>query len=526
MFPVTQFEAQEKLLGLPVAREAPLTRAQIVVDGEVQRRFDIRLADRAADFWVAADIGRWRGQQVSLLAERRDLRGLSVVQSDALPDAGDLYGERYRPQFHMTPQRGWMNDPNGLSYYDGRYHLFFQHNPYGTDWGNMHWGHAASTDLVHWQELGEALYPDDLGACFSGSGVVDWENTSGLGNADDPPLVCAYTSAGEPFVQSLAYSVDGGDSWQPFDGNPVVPHLVGRNRDPKVIWHEPSGQWVMALYLESHDYALLTSGDLRSWEVVQELSLPGCSECPDLFPLPVDGDPAAVRWVFWGANGTYLVGEFDGHTFTPQQAPARFAARGDSYAAQTWSEIPAEDGRRIQIAWLRGDLPEMPFNQQMTLPHRLALRSTPRGMRLAAEPVAELGTLRQESYQWGDLVVRSGHDPLRDVRGRLLDVRAEVALGTTPGFGLQVCGVPIVYDAAEQRLRCQGRALVCPDRDGIVRLRVLVDRASVEIYANDGLTVLPLRVLVAQRGSAMRTLVRGEEVAFQRLQVDVLQSIW
>jgi fructan beta-fructosidase len=526
MYPIAEFEASQKLLGLPVARQAPLTRAQIVVDGCVQRRFDIRLTHGAPDFWVAADIDRWHGQNVSLLAEQRGLQGLSVVQSDALPDAENLYRERYRPQFHMTAKRGWTNDPNGLLYYDGRYHLFFQHNPYGTDWGNMHWGHATSTDLVHWQELGDALYPDDLGTCFSGSGIVDWANTSGLGNGDDPPLVCVYTSAGELFTQSLAYSVDGGDSWRPFDGNPVVPHLVGRNRDPKVIWHQPTERWVMALYLEAHDYALLTSRDLRSWRVIQYLSLPGCSECPDLFPLALDGDTDAVHWIFWGANGTYLVGQFDGHAFTSERAPARLAARGDSYAAQTWSDIPAEDGRRIQIAWLRGDLPDMPFNQQMTFPQNLMLRSTPRGMRLAAEPVPEIGTLTQKTYQWEDLVVRSGADPLRDVRGRCLDVQAEVALGSAPGFGLQACGVPIVYDAVDRMLWCQGRGVPCPDQDGVVRLRVLVDRASVDIYANDGLTVMPMRVLVAERGAALRTLVRGEEVSFRKLQVDVLQSIW
>jgi len=525
MFPVTEFEARARFLGLPVSRQAPVTRAQIAVDGQVERCFDIRLAEGAPDFWVTADIGRWHGQRVGLLVDREGLQDLSVIQSDDLPGADELYRERYRPQFHMTARRGWINDPNGLLYYDGRYHLFFQHNPYGVEWGNMHWGHAVSADLVHWQELGEALYPNDLGACFSGSGVVDWANTSGLGDGDDPPLVCIYTSAGESFTQSLAYSLDGGDTWQPYAGNPVVPHLAGRNRDPKVIWHQPTEQWVMALYLDEHDYALLTSRDLRSWVVVQELSLPGSSECPDLFPLALDGNPDALRWVFWGANGSYLVGDL-GRTFKPMQGPARFAARGDSYAAQTWSDIPAEDGRRIQIAWLRGDLPEMPFNQQMTFPHRLELRSTPRGMRLAAEPVAEIATLRAKSYCWEDLVVRSGKDPLRDVKGSSLDIQAEVVLGNTPGFGLQVRGVPIVYDATEQMLWCQGRACGCAPQDGLVRLRVLVDRASVEIYANDGLTVLPMRVLVAERGTAVRTLVRGAEVVFRTLRIDVLESIW
>jgi len=451
-----------------------------------------------------------------------------VAQADRIPGTDDLYHERYRPQFHVSAARGWINDPNGLVYYNGTYYLFFQHDPYGIDGigGNKHWGLAVSDDLMQWRELGDALYPDALGACWSGSAVVDWSNTSGLGSGGTPPLVCAYTSAGDPFTQSLAYSPDGGDTWRPYDGNPVVGHLRAHNRDPKLIWHEPTERWIMALYLDGHTYALLASRDLRSWEVIQELSLPGASECPDLFPLALDGDPSDERWVFWGANGSYAVGTFDGEHLTPQQEPVRLAASGDAYAAQTWSDIPREDGRRIQIAWLRGDLPSMPFNQQLTFPHTLALRSTEYGLRLAAEPVAEIASLYESTQRWEELAIHAGQDPLVGVGGELLDVRAQITVGDGDGFGLLVRGVPVVYDAGEELIWCYVRACRCRSRDGIVDLRILVDRASIELYGDGGLAVLPLRVLTAERGPALRAFGRGHEVVFRLLEVHTLRSIW
>ncbi len=528
MHPVTTFEAGARYLCLPVAQEARLAKAEIRVDGRVERAFDIPLTGSEPDFWVGADLAAFQGRQVAFLVDDEGLAGASVVQADAIPGSEDLYRERYRPQFHFSAARGWLNDPNGLVAYGGSYYLFFQHDPYANHGSgrNKHWGLATSRDLVHWREVGDALYPDALGACWSGSAVVDWGNSSGLGDGDTPPLVCAYTSAGEPFTQSLAYSADGGATWQPYDGNPVVGHLRAENRDPKLIWHAPTERWIMALYLDGNAYALLRSRDLRQWEVIQELTLAGAAECPDLFPLALEGDAEDVRWVFWGANGTYLVGEFDGERFTPAQAPARLAANGDAYAAQTWSDIPSEDGRRIQIAWLRGDLPGMPFTQQMTFPHTLELRAAARGMRLAAEPVAEIASLYVSTERWEGLVVQAGQDPLDGVGGELLDVRAQVAVGDGPGFGLMVRGVPVVYDAGEELLWCYGRACRCRPRDGLVDLRILADRASVELYGEGGLAALPLRVLTEPGGRALRALPWGGELVFRSLEVHTLRSIW
>lgn len=308
------------------------------------------------------------------------------------PTAGN-YDEQLRPQFHFTAQRNWLNDPNGLVFFGGQYHLFFQHNPSGIEWGNMTWGHAVSDDLVHWRQLNDAIEPDALGTIFSGSAVVDWNNTAGFQTGDEPALVAMYTAAGgtspasqgAKFTQGLAYSNDRGQTWTKYDGNPVVPHIAGDNRDPKVIWHEPSQRWVMALYLDKNDFALFNSPDLKQWERIDDLTVPGSIECPDFFELPVVDKPGESKWIFWTANGVYLVGEFDGKDFKPEGEPQRFEHGANCFAAQTYSDIPAKDGRRIQIAWMRGGkYPGMPFNQQMTFPTTLTLHATDEGYRLLA----------------------------------------------------------------------------------------------------------------------------------------------
>ena len=265
---------------------------------------------------------------------------------------GEPYGELHRPQFHFSPRTGWTNDPNGLVFYRGQYHLFFQHNPVSVKWGNMTWGHALSEDLVHWRQVDNAICPDELGTIYSGSAVVDWHNTSGFGSGEAPPIVAIYTSAGDqlrpprPFTQSIAFSADAGRTWQKYAGNPVLAHIRAANRDPKVIWHEPTGRWVMALYLDANDYILLGSKDLKSWQKLSDVTMPGTGECPDLFELPVDGNGADTRWVFWGAAGAYRVGRFDGTTFTPETESLRAESGPNGYAAQTYSDIPASDGRR------------------------------------------------------------------------------------------------------------------------------------------------------------------------------------
>ena len=398
----------------------------------------------------------------------------------------------------------------------------------------MHWGHAVSADLVHWQELGDALYPDRLGTCYSGAGVVDGLDTAGLRTGEEKTMVCVYTSAGgrtpesegQPFTQSIAYSNDRGRTWQKYEHNPVVGHIAAQNRDPKVIWHARTRRWVMALYLDENDFALFSSPDLNAWTRLYDLTLPGARECPDFFPLPVDGNPDNTRWVFWGGNGTYLLGRFDGSVFEPKGSAQHYDWGGDSYAAQTWSGIPMEDGRRIQIAWLRVDLPGMPFNQQMTFPCELTLRTTPEGVRLFSRPVKEIEMLREEAHRWQDLALRPGENPLAEVAGELLDMYAEFEVGDAAEFGFRIRGISVVYDVKRQQVACQGRSAPLKPLGGGVRLRVLVDRASIEIFGNDGRIALPIGVIPVGDDDSLEIFTGGDAVRVRSLEVHELRSAW
>lgn len=442
------------------------------------------------------------------------------------------YKEAYRPQFHFTPKTNWTNDPNGLIHYKGEFHLFFQHNPFGIDWGNMTWGHAVSPDLVHWKQLPHALHPDELGTIFSGSGVVDWNNTGEFQTGDEAVLVNFYTSAGShapepvPFTQSIAYSNDRGRSWTKYEGNPVIGHIVGSNRDPKVIWHEPTQKWVMALYLDKNDYALFGSMNLKEWTRLSDLQIPD-TECPDIFELPVDGDAENTRWVFWGAAGKYYVGDFDGTTFTPEGDAHRADYGANFYAAQTWSDVPASDGRRIQIAWMSGSKPpEMPFNQQMSFPCELTLRTTSEGIRLHREPVAEIGTLHAYTHAWSNIALKPGEDLLAGLTGELFDIRAEVALNGASAVGFKIRGEDVRYDVAEKQLTFLERSGPLVPQDGKIRLHILVDRISIEAFGNNGELSMTSYFLPELDNADIGIYAEGGTATLVSLKVHELKSAW
>jgi fructan beta-fructosidase len=525
------FLVEQRYLNLPVQNGVEKRVVRFVVDGEEVYRFDIELAEGEADFWVYTDLAPFHGMRLTVPVDGVEGDALAtLVQSDVPVGLADLYHEKYRPQFHFTSRRGWLNDPNGLVFYQGMYHLFYQHNPYGWGWGNMHWGHAISHDLIHWEELGDVLYPDNLGTMFSGCAVVDWQNTTGFQDGDDPPLVCMYTAAGEPFTQCLTYSTDGGETCLKYAGNPVLGHVAGDNRDPKVIWHAPSQQWVMALYLvesdvrTGNDYALFGSPDLKTWHKLCDVHIGDATECPDFFELPVDGDPENTRWVFWGANGNYVLGGFDGTTFTPESEVLHYARGGDSYAAQTWSDAP--DGRRIQIAWLRVNLPGMPFNQMMAFPCELTLRTTPDGIRLHSQPVREIETLYRRTHRWQDTTIAPGENPLNGIEGDLFDIHAEFEPGAATTVGLFIRGVPMTYDVAQGVLTCEGHTASLPLVDGNLRLRILVDRASLEIFGADGLIALPIGVIPPDDDLTLCLCVKGGPATARMLAVYELDPAW
>jgi len=541
---VRELTIEKPYLHLPVKNGVPRRLMRFVVEGREVREFAIELADAQPDFWVFADVSPFRGKQLQVHVDElpEGSQGVaSIQQSDEVPAADCLYQEKHRPQFHFSSRRGWNNDPNGLVYYHGTYHLFYQHNPYGWGWGNMHWGHAVSKDLVHWTELPDALYPDDSGTVFSGSAVVDSNNTAGFDRGSERPIILFYTAAGgtnpasegRPFTQAIACSTDGGQTFAKYDANPVLPHLEGDNRDPKVIWHEPTGRWVMALYLgkrdEAHYHALFASSDLRSWAKLSEVALAaGGGECPDLFELPVDGDQANRKWVFSQASGHYLIGSFDGETFTPELGPLRWQGHDSAaYAAQTFSDIPPEDGRRMQTAWLRQELPSMPFNQMMTFPTELTLHTTGEGPRLFVNPVKEIELLHDKRHAWrNETLAEGGANLLADLSGDLFHLRTEIELGDAQEVGFIIRGLPVLYHAAKQEISC-GKArgpLRLVERR--VRLEVLVDRASIELFCNGGETYLVAGMIPPDDNTSPQLVSEGGTATVRSLEVYELRSAW
>jgi fructan beta-fructosidase len=516
-------------LHLPVKTGGKMRKMRFRIDGKTVREFDIELADEEPTFWAFADVSEFRGKELTIdTALPPESKALAAIAaSNEMPQVKTLYSEKHRPQFHFTSRRGWLNDPNGLVYVDGRWHLFYQHNPYGWAWGNMHWGHAVSKDLFHWDERSDVLYPDPMGPMFSGSAVVDTKNTSGFGVEGRPPVVLIYTAAGSPTVQGIAYSTDECKTFTKYRGNPVVKQFSPGNRDPQVFWHEKTKRWVMALYVEvpgkGHTIHFLTSPNLKDWTLRSQI--PGFYECPNLFPLPVDGDAAKVRWVLHAADGKYMLGDFDGTAYTPDSKEKFQLWYGNFYAAQTFSDAP--DGRRVQIGWASGvDFPEMPFNQQMTAPVELSLRTTPDGVRLFAEPVKELAALRGKPRTLTDVILKpDSKSPSIDV-GELIDVEAEFDIGTAKTIGLDVRGVPVLYDVASKQLTSRGKTAPLKLTDGRLKLRGLVDRGSVEVFADGGRVALSIGERVSDRPRELFAFARGGEARLRSLRAYPLASVW
>lgn len=444
----------------------------------------------------------------------------------------NLYRETHRPQFHFSAQENWINDPNGLVYYQGEYHLFFQHNPESVVWNNMTWGHAVSPDLIHWTQLEHALLPDELGTIFSGSAVVDWHNTSGLQEGDEPPLIALYTSAGAhapdpvPFTQSLAYSNDRGRTWTKCADNPVLGHIEGANRDPKIVWHSATEQWLMALYLDGSRYVLYGSPNLRQWRHLCDLDLPGVSECPDLFELPVDGNPDDTRWVYWGASGGYLLGHFEGAVYVPETEVLHAEQGPNGYAAQTWSDVPAVDGRRLQISWMRGGkYPAMPFNQQMSFPVELTLRSTSEGMRLCRTPVREIELLHDRAHYGRDVVLDPEKPLVPDV-GELLDIRFDLMPDKADIVFARIRGIDVRYDVDKRRLSFLDASAQIEICDGRIPLQILVDRTSLELFAHGGQIAMSCCFLPEAAEHVLSFHAHGGPAQLCDLSVHELVSAW
>ena len=565
-----------RYLLLPVQESTDDARINVLVDGNVAETIYVRLAKSKTDYTVPFDLTPYKGHDVMLDVVIPQSRGsVREAKDDAcwrgivLADTFDTANrETYRPAFHHTPRYGWMNDPNGMFYKDGRWHLYYQYNPYGSKWQNMTWGHSVSDDLVNWEHHPEAIRPNGLGSVFSGSCAVDHDNTAGFGS---DAVIALYTSAGTSQMQSLASSTDDGLTFNIYPSNPVLT-LESEARDPKVFWNDSTKEWNMILaHALDHEMLIFSSPDMKSWTLQSSFgkglgAQGGVWECPDLFELPVAGTDEK-KWVLlcninpdgpFGGSGTqYFVGDFDGKTFKADTDAAgnvstKWLDYGkDHYATVTWSDAP--DGRRVALGWMSNwqyaaDVPTMQFRSANTLPREMGLFRAPDGEVYASSaPSPELEALRGKlaakvkkttvgrkarsfalpSENWGICEI-------------LMDIEASKAKTVNVVFSnSQGEKVVMQYDPAAATLsfdRTQSgitdfsegfpAVTVTPTHEasGRIALRIFVDRSSMEVFGNDGEFVMTNLVFPRTPYTALSVSAEGGNAKVENLRIYSLKS--
>jgi fructan beta-fructosidase len=505
---------------------------------------------------------------LSLCIMAATLRARSAAQEPS-------YDQPWRPQYHFTPPRNFMNDPNGTVFYKGEYHLFYQYNPEGNVWGHMSWGHAISGDMVHWQNLPVALheFPGEYMA-YSGSAVVDWNNTSALCQNSDTQdrscLVAVYTAAHKQRQnQNIAFSNDRGRTWTNYAGNPVADLEASDFRDPNVFWYEPQHKWVMVAALADERMAvILDSPDLKHWTKRSTFGPAGDTagqwECPDLIELPVDGKNEKT-WVLLisrnpgaPAGGTgvrYLIGKFDGTKFTSDgsDGPVLWADGGkDFYAANTWNDMPRSDGRRVWVGWFSNwqyanAEPTPLWRGAQSIPRSLMLRRYADGLRLVQSPIQELQSLRHQRLRLVNLGVAEANQEIRKIglKGEVYECEVELQSLQADEIGLRLRKSKdeetlVGFDAAHgevfiDRTRSgevsfskdfPGRHTAKLGKNAKVKLHVFVDRSSVEVFANDGERVLSDRVYPHPGSDEIELYAKGAGGKIVSLTMWELDSIW
>ena len=538
---LVHINTNQRYLLLPVEEVMPDVRVSMIVNNKEVNVADVRLAVNRVDYFVPLDLSDYAGKNILLkfkLGSNDPIRGkLSAVccKEMKLSDTFDTGNrEKFRPTYHFSPLYGWMNDPNGMVYKDGEYHLFYQHNPYGSKWGNMHWGHAISKDLINWEHRPDAITPDALGTIFSGSAVVDTDNTAGFGAG---AIVAIYTQNSDRQVQSIAYSTDNGRSFTKYENNPVLTSDVRDFRDPKVFWHKETQRWIMLLAV-GQEMQIFSSSNLKDWAFESSFgegqgAHGGVWECPDLFELPVDGTNEK-KWVllcnlnpggpFGGSATQYFVGTFNGKEFVNESpSKTKWMDWGkDHYATVTWSDAP--DNRRIAIAWMSNwqyanDVPTSQYRSPNSVPRDLSLFTVDGETYLQSAPSPELLKLRDISKKRSFKVngTRTIKDMIAGNEGAYeIELTIENQHADVIGFRLyndKGEEVDMQYDMKEKKFSMDRRksgevgfnenfpmltwTAIESGKDEL-KLRLFVDKSSVEAFGDGGRFVMTNQVFPSE----------------------------
>lgn len=568
---IVRVTGEGKYLLLPVQESNDDAKVNVIVDGKLDKTINVRLAKSKVDYHVPFDVTPYKGHEVILnivttqgRSTVREAKEDACWKSLSLADTFDTSNrEKYRPAYHHTPLYGWMNDPNGMFYKDGVWHLYYQYNPYGSKWQNLSWGHSTSTDLINWENHPVALEPNGLGMVFSGSCAIDKGNSAGYG---DDAVVGMYTSADASQIQSLVWSNDGGESFEFFPGNPVIT-LESEARDPNMFWDEDAKQWVLVLaHALEHEMLVFTSSDMREWTRQSSFgkglgAQDGVWECPDLFKLPVDGS-GKEKWVllcnlnpggpFGGSATQYFVGDFDGKVFTPDKdtdgnVPTKWMDYGkDHYATVSWSDAP--DSRRTVIGWMSNwqyapEVPTQQFRSANTLPREVGLFEGADGQTyLSSKPSPELVALRGRltlDVRKANIGKKARTYLLPTANSGVCEILLDIDARRSDVVSLELKNdenekVVIKYDAAAHTLSFDRResgvvdfsqdfpaVTVSPtfENENRVSLRVFIDRSSIEVFGNDGKFVMTNLVFPIKPYSTLSMSSQGGDAKIENLKI-------
>lgn len=537
-----------KYLVIPYNNHMALKKVEFYNGAELVYDINIKLDFFTPEHYAYVDMTEFLGMDLNVIwrttqsvyeitegitAEQFGEGSFYLQQIDALPEM-QAWEERYRPYIHFTPRYGWMNDPNGLVFADGVYHLFYQHNPTGLDSENMHWGHAVSLDLFHWTHMDDALFPDKNGTIFSGSAVVDRHNLLKLEKSGHSTIVLFYTAAGgtsqisshAPFTICMAYSTDGGCTFRKYENNPVVPNIVKFNRDPKVVYCPPLKAYVMAIYMENSRYCLLSSENLIDWRAFQSFNLPGSSECPDFYPITLEEEPDRDYWVFCGAGDHYFIGEFTDGKFCSSQ-PVKLLHYGrSSYAAQTFSGCA--NRRILRFSWLRTSMPSAPFSGQMSIPTQAHLIRLENELYLCIQPAEEIRQLYRTMQEYANLHLmpeRSCVLKIAEDTGKIqsaLDLYIEARYSGDATLAIQLLGFEVFCDMGKNQIRCNGCTSPMSILQRQMKLRMIIDKNSVEIFLDEGEFYISSDVLCDYQLNRL-ILTVSRELIIKKIKVSALR---
>lgn len=517
-------------------------------DGALINEISIKIDCHTPEYYAYCDMQQYIGDEIKLscIVEGRALEvkdanenfddGIYIEQADEI-DEKKAKDKRYRPFLHFTPERGWLSDPDGLIYFNGLYHIFYQHNPYCCEWGNIHWGHAVSRDLFHWEYMPAVLTPDEFGMPFSGCAV----SNAGAKSGTSDKIYLFYTAAGgttsmsegREFTICMAVSENGGETFKKYGKNPVLANVCSLNRDPKIAYCEEGGCYIMALYLKDSRFAVLSSENLYDWRMEQTLEIPGDAECPDIYKLYLDGDNEKPYWIFSGSSDMYFVGRFEFGAeengerprihFVSAQPAKKLHYGTCSYAAQSFFGL--KTGTVKRMSWLSGTHEVSEFNGQLSVPMDMSLKTIKQEMYLCAEPAEEIFAQKKTGQKYTNVNV-SPDKPFLQYYGlsENQSLYSGIYLNIEAPFikdciiTVSILGIKITVNMAKNLLECCGVTAPLSVGRSIMKIKAIIDKRSAEIFIDEGEFFLSCVVSCDYHLNSME-ISSDRHISFRRIEI-------